>query len=153
MKKRVKYPSCDFPEATNPKKQTNRNRVYRNKGNYRWQGIKVECYKPEGDDWAEIIRQVLIGSHGESTGFHLRYFEVAPGGHSSYETHRHEHVVIGIRGRGKVRIGRRDVEIGFLDTLYIAPGTPHRLFNPFEEPFGFFCIVNAERDRPRQVEG
>ncbi len=109
----------------------------------------MQRYKPDGDDWAGIARQVLIGDRGEGTGFHLRYFEIAPGGFSSYETHRHEHVVIGVRGRGKVRMGGRVVEIGFLDTLYIAPHTPHRLYNPFEEPFGFLCIVDAVRDRPR----
>jgi len=36
----------------------------------------------------------------------------------------------------------------FLDTLYIAPLTPHQLSNPFDELFGFFCIVNSKRDKP-----
>lgn len=139
------------PHGCSPNVPT-RNRLYRHSGDFNWRGIKVEKYKPYGADWQEIIRQVIIGSHGEGTRFHLRYFEISPGGFSSFETHCHEHVVIGIRGRGKVRLGRRLVQIGFLDTLYISPDTPHWLFNPFGEPFGFFCIVNARRDKPRPLK-
>jgi hypothetical protein len=40
----------------------------------------------------------------------------------------------------------------FLDTLYIAPEAPHQLSNPFREPFGFFCIVNAKRDKPKMIK-
>jgi ribulose-bisphosphate carboxylase large chain len=40
----------------------------------------------------------------------------------------------------------------YLDTLYIAPEVPHQLTNPYKEPFGFFCIVNAKRDRPKLLK-
>jgi hypothetical protein len=36
--------------------------------------------------------------------------------------------------------------------LYVAPDVPHQLINPYNEPFGFFCIVDAERDRPRTLD-
>jgi ribulose-bisphosphate carboxylase large chain len=142
--------SCELPSTTG-KKNSNRNRLYSFQGDFTWKGVKVQRYKAQGDDWSEILRQVLIGSHGETTRFHLRYFEIKPKGYSSFETHKHEHVVIGIRGKGKVRLSRRSINIGFLDVLYITPFTPHRLYNPYDEPFGFFCIVNAKRDKPRPL--
>jgi ribulose-bisphosphate carboxylase large chain len=145
-----RYSSCELP-VKKTRRSSLRNRLYPFQGNFVWKGIRVERYKPSGDDWSEIIRQTIIGNHGERTDFELRYFEIRPGGYSSLETHRHEHVVIGIRGRGCVRLNRRDVEIGFLDVLYIAPHTVHRLYNPHNEPFGFFCIVDSKRDRPRPV--
>lgn len=126
-----------------------KSRLYKHKGDFTWRGIKTEKYKPKGGDWADIVRRVLIGNHGEATRFHLRYFEISPGGYSSFERHRHEHVVICVRGRGKVLTGKRRHTLNFLDTLYIAPDEPHQLSNPFDEPFGFFCIVNARRDRPK----
>ncbi|MEW6674673.1 MAG: cupin domain-containing protein [Nitrospirota bacterium] len=129
----------------------NKTRLYRHKGNFTWQGIKTEKYKSEGSDWANIIRQVIIGSHGESAKSHLRYFEISPGGYSSLEKHRHEHVVICVRGKGRVLIDKKTNALNFLDTLYIAPDTPHQLSNPFDEPFGFLCIVNAKRDRPKII--
>ncbi len=92
----------------------------------------------------------MIGDCGETAKFHLRYFEIMPEGYSSFETHKHEHVVIGIRGRGKARLNKRNIDIKFLDVLYINPNTPHRFYNPYKEPFGFFCIVNAKRDRPKR---
>ncbi len=127
----------------------NKSRLCRFRNNFRWQGIKVERYKPAGIDWAGIVRQTLIGNRGETPKFHLRYFEIAPGGRSSLERHRHEHVVICVRGRGSVILAKKAYRIGFLDTVYISPNTPHQLKNPFKEPFGFFCIVNAKRDKPR----
>ena len=144
-----KAPSCDWTEnKTISKKQKEKNRIYRHNGDYTWTGIKTEQYKPERDNWSSIVRRVLIGGHGEKTKFHVRYFEIAPGGSSSFEKHRHEHVVIVVRGKGHIMIGKKKSSIGFLDTSYIKPDTPHQLSNPFNEPFGFLCIVNARRDRP-----
>jgi quercetin dioxygenase-like cupin family protein len=146
------YPvSCDWKKKPAKKDNTSldkKSRLYRYTGNFAWHGIKTERYKPIGKDWAKIVRQTLIGNHGE-TKFHLRYFEIAPGGFSSFEMHKHEHVVIGIRGKGICVMGKKKYEIGFLDTLYIKPGEPHQLRNISDEPFGFLCIVNAKRDKPK----
>jgi len=138
---------CDFGEQKKLK-QKNRNRFYKYQGDFSWQRIKTEKYKSAGNGWADIIRQTLIGNHGETAKFHLRYFEIAPNGFSSFEKHRHEHVVIGIKGEGMCIVGKKKYRIAFLDTLYIKPNEPHQLRNPHNEPFGFFCIVNAKRDKP-----
>jgi len=145
-------PSCDWQKKSVGKRNAssrNKSRLCLYKGNFGWKGIKAEQYKPAGKDWADIVRQTLIGNRGESTKFHLRYFEIAPGGFSSCEMHRHEHVVIGIRGKGVCVVGKKKHEIGFLDTLYIKPEEAHQLRNISNEPFGFFCIVNAKRDKPK----
>jgi quercetin dioxygenase-like cupin family protein len=123
--------------------------MYRHKGDFTWSGVKDEPYKAEGSEWCNIIRRVLIGAHGETSKFHVRYFEILPQGNSSLEQHRHEHVVIGVKGKGQVLTGRTKRAIGFMDTLYISPDTVHQLSNPYPEPFGFLCIVNARRDRPK----
>jgi ribulose-bisphosphate carboxylase large chain len=130
----------------------NKSRLYKHKGDFSWQGIKVEKYKLTGKGWSDIVRHTLIGSHGETSRFHLRYFEIASGGYSSLEVHKHEHVIIGIRGRGVCTAGNKSYEIGVLDTVYIQPDALHQLKNPFNKPFGFFCIVNARRDRPRILD-
>jgi len=142
--------SCDFTSAKG-RGGKNITRLSRFKPNFSWTGIKSEEYKAEGEDWVDIVRHGLIGNQGETTKFHLRYFEIAPDGHSSFEWHNHEHVVICIRGRGICLAGKKKYQIGFLDTLYIEPKMPHQLRNPFDEPFGFFCIVNAKRDKPKKV--
>ncbi len=123
--------------------------IYRyKKGRYSWKGNKTEAYKAGKGDWNRIIRRTLVGT-SVKTKSHLRYFEIAPGGQSSCEKHRHEHIVIGIRGKGRVLLDKRKRTVNVLDVVYISPDTPHQLSNPYDEPFGFLCIVPARRDRPK----
>jgi ribulose-bisphosphate carboxylase large chain len=42
-------------------------------------------------------------------------------------------------------------KIAFLDVVHISPNTPHQLLNPFDEPFGFLCVVPAKRDKPINI--
>ncbi len=143
--------SCEWKKPSISQEHPNKDRVFRYKGNFRWSGVKTERYKEKDGGWSAIARNVLIGSQGESAKFHLRYFEIEPGGFSSLEMHKHEHVVICVRGRGKVRMGKKSYVLNHLDTVYMAPDTIHQLKNPYNEPFGFFCIVNAKRDKPKTL--
>ena len=145
--------SCDWKQGGAALKsrgahKENKSALYKHKDRFRWQGIKVEKYKQSNGDWADIVRQTLIGNKRETCKFHLRYFEIAAGGCSSFERHKHEHVVICVRGKGKAIADKKSHILNFLDTLYISPDTPHQLRNPFKSPFGFLCIVNAKRDKP-----
>jgi len=151
MRNKGENSSCEL-SAPPGKTNCNQNRHYRFQNNFRWKGVRVQEYKSGGQDWHGIARQALIGAGGETTKFHLRYFEIAPDGYSSFEKHKHEHVVIGIRGKGRAKINRRNIDLNFMDVLYIKPDEAHRLYNPFKEPFGFFCIVNAKRDRPEPIQ-
>jgi quercetin dioxygenase-like cupin family protein len=147
------FSSCEIASPKRTAKKANKTALYRHRGNLRWQGVRDERYKTEGDEWSDIVRRVLIGSHGESTKFHVRDFEIASGGCSSLEWHRHEHVVICMRGEGIVQTGEKKSRMKFMDTLYISSDTVHQLSNPFDAPFGFLCIVNAKRDKPKIVRG
>ncbi|MFN3135739.1 MAG: cupin domain-containing protein [Candidatus Kryptonium sp.] len=117
--------------------------------NYRWDGVEVKEYKDEKNTWLNVLRQVIAGKSGEKIKFHLRYFEISPGGYSTLEKHRHEHVVICLRGRGKAIAGSDVFDMSFMDVLYIGSNVPHQFVNDSDEPFGFFCIVDAKRDKPK----
>jgi quercetin dioxygenase-like cupin family protein len=119
---------------------------------YTWEGVKTEAYKLEPGNFANIVRNAIVGARGESCHFDLRYFEISEGGFSSLEKHQHEHVVICIRGQGKVRMGKKVRDVNFLDVVYISSQTPHQFINKGKEPFGFFCIVDRERDRPQELD-
>lgn len=119
---------------------------------FRWEHIELEPYKVsahKGGEFAGASRQVLIGGHGERVAFHLRYFELEAGGYTSLERHRHSHVVVGARGRGLVRVGDETYTLRPMDTVYIGPEQAHQLRAMGRSRFGFFCIVNALRDKPR----
>jgi quercetin dioxygenase-like cupin family protein len=133
----------------------NHSKVIRHDGDFGWAGVDREPYKETTELWKGILRKELVGKRGESPRFHVRYFELAPGGYSTLEKHEHEHAVIPIRGRGEVQFGCYIYTVGFGDVVYIAPDDPHQFRNPDDaaEPFGFLCVVNAERDRPQSVDG
>jgi quercetin dioxygenase-like cupin family protein len=78
----------------------------------------------------------------------VRYFEVGPGGYTTHERHEHQHVVIALRGEGEVRLGGEWLPLRFGDVVFVASNDPHQFRALGDEPFGFLCIVDAERDRP-----
>jgi quercetin dioxygenase-like cupin family protein len=127
-------------------------RVLRFQPGFAWEGVPVREYKQAADHHCGVVRTTLVGANAERTAFHLRYFEIAPGGFSSFEHHAHEHAVLVLRGCGTVQLGDAVHEIGFGDMVYVAPHEPHRFRNTSNsEPFGFVCVVDAERDRPVPV--
>ena len=136
---------CDWQPHIKPVTGDNRSALYKFGRSFCWQGVQKEVFKKEGSDITDIVRHVIVGNRGESCQFTLRYFEVAPGVRTSLEAHLHEHVLICVRGRGKAVIGQESHLLTPLDTLYITGNDPHLLSNEGAEPFGFFCIVNAER--------
>lgn len=155
MRKRNLHATCEFKAqgkaiAAAGKRPSTRH--HRHQADFTWSGVKTERYKKPDGSWSGVLRRTLLdGSRGERTKFHLRYFEVAPGGRTSFERHRHEHAVLVIRGRGRCVINRKAYDLGLLDVIYIPPDAPHRLENPHRKPFGFLCVVDATRDRPRAL--
>lgn len=115
-----------------------------------WEGRPVAEYKAgQSLPFQDVVRHELIGQFGEQTDFDLRYFEIAPGGFSSLEKHVHTHAVICVRGQGVLAVGSEIVRLNPLDVAYVPPSQVHQLRNESTEPFGFFCIVDHERDRPQ----
>jgi quercetin dioxygenase-like cupin family protein len=108
------------------------------------------AYKEDGGThFKAITRQVLLGDEGD-IGAELRYFEIAPGGHSTLERHDHAHSVMVIRGQGKVLVGRDVHALGTNDLVRIPPQTWHQFRATADVPLGFLCLVRTERDKPRR---
>lgn len=118
-----------------------------------WHGRQSSPYKDAADLAFKGVRRVeLVGRFDEASRTDLRYFEIEPGGYSSFERHVHAHIVIGAHGRGVLlRAGRRE-PLDLHDIAFIAPLEPHQLRNETDQPFGFFCIVDHVRDRPMAVD-
>jgi quercetin dioxygenase-like cupin family protein len=119
--------------------------------NFSWEGIKPKGYKASDPRWHGVVRHAILGQH-EGMPFHVRYFEVEPNGFTTLERHEHQHVVVPIRGEGRVRLGKSWEEIGFGDVVYVAPHEAHQFRAAADEPLGFLCIVAARRDRPVPLE-
>lgn len=117
-------------------------------GAYHWREVDVMAYKQEGEaPFRDVTRQVLFDD--PDLACQLRYFEVAPGGHTTLERHEHVHAVMVVRGRGRALVGEQLHDLALNDLVQVPPATWHQFRAPDDEPLGFLCLVNAERDRPQ----
>ena len=117
-------------------------------GDCRWQEVPLQAYKSDGGtSFLDVTKQVLFAE--PELACQWRYFEVAPGGYSSLERHEHVHAVMIVRGQGKVLVGATVSPIALYDLVYVPPMTWHQFQPQGEEPLGFLCLVNSERDRPQ----
>jgi quercetin dioxygenase-like cupin family protein len=120
----------------------------RSKGGGRWEGVDCLPYKEdEQARFKAISRQVLFSD--PTLAAELRFFEVAPGGFSSLERHRHAHAVLVLHGRGQCLIGREVRHLEPYDLVTVPPWTWHQFRAATDEPLGFLCMVNVDRDRPQ----
>jgi len=119
-------------------------------GPFRWEGIPVLAYKQDGGThFKDVTRQVLF-DEGEHHDTQLRYFEIAPGGHSTLERHHHTHCVMVLRGRGRALVGGEIHELAANDLLRVPPMTWHQFRATRGRALGFLCLVRRERDRPQR---
>jgi mannose-6-phosphate isomerase-like protein (cupin superfamily) len=114
-----------------------------------WDGVPVEGYRPGAAVGVE--RHTIVGSRKSDPNEpgpskELRYFELQRGAVSRLEKHEHEHFVIVKRGVGYAVINDTVSEIGPNDVVYVAPLELHQFVNRGDEPFGFYCFVDAARD-------
>jgi quercetin dioxygenase-like cupin family protein len=118
---------------------------------FRWDGVEMRPYKEdERALYKTITRQVLFSDPGMAG--ELRYFEVAPGGFSTLERHQHMHAVLILRGRGHCLVGGKVKQLETCDLVTVPPMTWHQFRATTDEPLGFLCMVDAQRDKPQLPE-
>jgi len=114
-----------------------------------WDGVEVEGYRPGAAVGVER-HTILGGRKGDPSQpgprMELRYFELQPGAVSRLEKHEHEHYVVIRCGEGYAIVGDSVSPVGANDVVYVAPLEIHQFVNRGNEPFGFYCIVDACRD-------
>ncbi len=121
--------------------------IHRKAQDYRWEGVAVQPYKEDARAlFKSVTRQVLFSDPAQES--ELRYFEIAPGGFSSLERHRHTHNVLVLRGIGHCLIGHEVQPVTAHDLVAIPPLTWHQFRATGDEPLGFLCMVNTRRDKP-----
>lgn len=115
---------------------------------FKWDNVKMINYKPENGPttFFNVTRQNIVEAN-EEIGFDVRYFECGPGGYTTLEKHSHVHVVMALRGQGNIIVGQEIIEAKPFDLVIINAWTPHQLINTGNEPFGFICSVNGQRDK------
>jgi quercetin dioxygenase-like cupin family protein len=123
-----------------------------------WADASATAYKPperataRGMGFAGVRRHTLARPQELPATWELRYFEFEPGGYSSLEKHRHAHFVVVLRGSGRALVGSEAVSCRPFDAVYVPSLAPHRWMAAGQEPFGFLCTVDRDRDRPQPLD-
>ena len=55
-----------------------------------------------------------------------------------------------VRGRGRVLVGNRLIEAHLHDLVLVPPRTWHQFRAGDDEPLGFVCVVDCERNVPER---
>ncbi len=104
-----------------------------------WEGARHREYDAPGVVGAS--GKVLIGRDDGADNFVFRYFRVLPGGNTVLEHHLHDHGVLILHGRARVRLGDASFEVGPNDLVYISPNDVHQFHTLGDEPLGFLCVI------------
>ena len=117
-------------------------------GEFRWAGVRRLEYKPEdGAHFDRITRQTLFAGLAD-LDCELRYFDIEPGGYSTFERHQHVHCVVIIRGRGQCVVDKTISDLEPFDMVTIPAMTWHQFRANRDDHLGFLCLVKCDRDRP-----
>ena len=87
--------------------------------------------------------RILIGPDDGARNFHMRHFELEPGGCTPHHQHDHEHEVLVWEGTGIVKSDKGDRPIKRGDVVFIAPNEKHQFCNTGEKPCEFICLIPA----------
>jgi mannose-6-phosphate isomerase-like protein (cupin superfamily) len=89
------------------------------------------------------IRELAGVPTGNSENQSLAEATVPPGGETEEHYHRaSEEIYFFTQGSGRLRLGDEESEVAVGDTVVIAPGAPHKLWNTGDEPLRLLCCCS-----------
>ncbi len=96
---------------------------------------------------AEGVRmRMLIGAQKGAPNFHMRQFELVPGGHTPHHSHDFEHEVLILAGTGIVKSEAGDRPFKPRDVIFVPANEKHQFRNTGTTPCEFICLVPAPCD-------
>jgi quercetin dioxygenase-like cupin family protein len=91
--------------------------------------------------------RVLIGPEDGASLFHMRQFEVEPGGCTPHHQHDYEHEILVLKGSGMARLAdgsQRPFKAG--DVIFVPPNEMHQFCNTSDEMCEFICLIPAPQN-------
>jgi quercetin dioxygenase-like cupin family protein len=90
--------------------------------------------------------RMLVGPSEGAKVFHMRHFEVEPGGHTPHHQHDYEHEILVLKGVGLAQseAGERAFQAG--DVIWVPPNEMHQFRNTGDQPLEFICLIPAPED-------
>jgi quercetin dioxygenase-like cupin family protein len=101
----------------------------------------VAAEKVTSDGAEKVTIRWLLGPGTPAPNFHLRLFEVQPGGHSPFHTHPYEHEIFVLEGRGRINAKGRAHALAPGSFALVEPGEEHQFENTGDSPLKFLCLI------------
>jgi len=106
--------------------------------------IKAHRQEPVNAPGAKAARiRILIGPEDGAEKFHMRQFEVEPGGCTPHHQHDYEHEILVLKGIGVAKSEQGDRPFRAGDVVYVAPNETHQFCNTGQETCEFICLIPA----------
>lgn len=92
---------------------------------------------------SQVRMRLLIADNEGADNFHMRRFEVAPGGHTPHHTHGYEHEVYVLAGEGVAvgEDGEQAVQAG--SVVFVPADEKHQFRNTGSDTLVFLCLIPA----------
>ena len=107
-------------------------------------GIRQQPVEMPGAQGARM--RLLIGPDDGADTFHMRQFEVAPGGCTPHHEHDFEHEILILRGQGMAATPEGDRSFKTGDVIFVPAGEKHQFRNTGDTPGEFLCLIPAPED-------
>lgn len=98
----------------------------------------------EGASGAKM--RMLVGPHEGACNFHMRHFEVEPGGFTPHHKHDYEHEILILKGAGTLKSEQGDRPFKAGDAVWIPANEMHQFQNTGADSVEFICLIPAPRD-------
>jgi quercetin dioxygenase-like cupin family protein len=99
-------------------------------------------------DGAERVHmRMLIGPEDGANTFHMRHFEIEPGGHTPYHQHDYEHELLALKGQGVIKGESGDLPFRAGDVIWVPANEKHQFQNTGGERLEIICLIPAPQRR------
>jgi mannose-6-phosphate isomerase-like protein (cupin superfamily) len=104
------------------------------------QTVRLEDREPFITADGSSIREIAGVPSGNSVNQSLAEATVPVGGETVEHFHRQaEEIYHFVGGSGRMRLGSQEADVRAGDSVVIAPGVPHKLWNTGDEPLVLLC--------------
>src|SRR5947207_3116304 len=90
--------------------------------------------------------RMLVGPNDGAANFHMRHFEVAPGGFTPHHQHDYEHEILILKGAGFAQSATGEQYFKAGDVIWVPANEMHQFRNPGPDPLEFICLIPAPKD-------
>jgi len=108
------------------------------------QSIEQHNQTPVTMEGADGVRmRMLVGAEDGAGNFHMRHFEVQPGGYTPHHCHDYEHEILVLAGKGTAKSEQGDRPFKAGDVIFVPANEKHQFINAGEETLKFICLIPA----------